>query len=171
MGNSDSDASVCGCLFFDRRIGEDLWRDLMDFHLTRHYVRTGVDEERYGKDGMFYPDPGDSSAPDFRKLYADIGWKSERIPEEITLYSSVAGDLPGLYCHWRPSPDRLGLEHDGDEKDVFPHRWLQVLIDRFVAPAGYLLGGEFSENVYAFGYWGRLTVVVDRNVISGYDLI
>jgi hypothetical protein len=49
---------------------------------------------------------------------------------------------PGGYCQWVPSPDRAGIEWDGNETFYDYSAWLSYLIERFFAPWGLVLTGE-----------------------------
>ena len=98
------------------------------------------------------------------------------IPKEVADYSTVADGAPSLYCHWKPSPDRMGLEFDKCEKAENLLEWLIFLIQYFIEPNGYLLSGEIviEYNVGMSAYvngkiismdWYRNTIVMEDNKI------
>lgn len=135
---------VRGCLFLDRPMNQDLHGRLAAYCLTRHYKRGGED------DGLMALDPDDKDAPDWRALYGRAEWRLGKVPRELLDYSTVARGAPSLYCHWRPSDDRMGLEFDGCEKADCMVAWLRFLIRRFVKPAGHVLNGEVEMQ------WGMM---------------
>ena len=127
-----------GCLFFNKKIKKSLYNTLMDFYNTRHYKRAGKE-----KDGLLYLDPYDKEAPDWRSLYEQQGWDNA-VPKEVADYSTVVDGAPSLYCHWKPSPDRMGLEFDKCGKAENLLEWLKFLIQYFIKPNGYLISGEIT---------------------------
>jgi len=69
--------------------------------------------------------------------------------------------MPDSWCNWRPEgPDTLMAE---DGKAYDPEAWLKYIIDKVLAPDGYLLNGE----VYWYGEdpddQGK--IVVEDNIV------
>lgn len=52
------------------------------------------------------------------------------------------GGTPSNYCQWVPSKDGAGIEWDQNEKFYGYVEWLELLIDRFIKPWGYVLSGR-----------------------------
>ena len=159
-------------LIFDREIEDGLFMSLLDFSRTRHYVRVGLDESIYGPDGSWFPDPEDVGKPDFRKAYCESKMMDDRmgrflkgniaelVPDEILRYSLPARGAPGLWCHWMPTKDRLGLDLENGQELNFALdvSWLKMVIDHFIVPSGRLLSGEVSSN--------EGVAMVENNVIA-----
>lgn len=51
-------------------------------------------------------------------------------------------NTPGLWCHWVPTEDSLGIEWDGGEKFYDYVEWLNFIIKHFLTPWGYELSGS-----------------------------
>jgi len=47
-----------------------------------------------------------------------------------------------VYCQWRPTNDRRGIEWDRGEKFYKYLEWLQYIIDHYLQPWGYKLNGS-----------------------------
>jgi len=63
--------------------------------------------------------------------------------------------FPGFWCQWVPSADGCGIEWDGGEKFYAYDRWLQLIIDRYLKPAGVELSGRVlyrGEDADDIGY-------------------
>lgn len=74
------------------------------------------------------------------------------------------GTQPGLWCQWTPTPDGNYLEWDGNEKFYHYGEWLLYLINRVLAPRGYILNGQVDwrgEEFYDLG-----TLIVEDNVLK-----
>jgi len=54
------------------------------------------------------------------------------------------GNVPGLWCDYRISPDGGYIEWNGSEKSYDMDRWLAYLIKNFFAPAGCVLDGQLE---------------------------
>ncbi len=64
--------------------------------------------------------------------------------DSILDYNEPPGDQPGLWCGWRPNEDDTAIVWDGGEKFYYYVEWLEYLIERFLAPWGYLLNGRMD---------------------------
>lgn len=49
---------------------------------------------------------------------------------------------PGLWCQWVPSEDGNSIEWDGGEKFYNYTEWIVYLINKILAPNGYVLNGK-----------------------------
>lgn len=71
--------------------------------------------------------------------------------------------FPGFWCNWEPTKDGRGIEWNGAEKFYDGDAWMQVVIDRFIAPAGIVANGEIRAEGESHGdVW--LLRVVDNKV-------
>ena len=71
---------------------------------------------------------------------------------------------PSLWCQWIPTEDGLGIEWDGGEKFYEYVEWLKYIIDKILAPKGYVLNGRVhfqGEDSSDFGY-----IVAKDNVVT-----
>jgi hypothetical protein len=72
-----------------------------------------------------------------------------------------------LYCQWQPSQDGRYIEWDGTGKFYSYLGWLDILIDLFLEPWGYMLNGTVNwqgEDEEDFG-----TIVVTDNQIKDFE--
>lgn len=99
---------------------------LRKFSETRRMARKL--DPKYGVEGEFYVDGG-----------GEYGQAHE---PNILNYNSPPRTQPGLWCQWAPTEDNLGIEWNGAEKFYHYVEWLKYLIANFIAPKGYVLGGE-----------------------------
>ena len=97
---------------------------------------------------------------------------TERLRIAINEFSQQRHDprnerVPGYWCQWI-----IGTDYDGNEALVWDENekfynyveWLEVLIERFFAPEGYILNGEVEyqgEDSEDFG-----TIEVKDNVVT-----
>lgn len=49
---------------------------------------------------------------------------------------------PGLWCQWTPNEDGTAIEWDGGEKFYNYVEWIKYIIEKILAPKGYVLNGE-----------------------------
>jgi hypothetical protein len=134
-----------GGFIFDKLLDKDTNKLLDGLATTRRMARN-VDP-KYGVDGEFYVD--------------GPGFYGQDHTEDIITYNDPPRTQPGLWCQWEVR--RLTLK-SGKEVDVlvwnegekFYHyiSWLNYLIEKVIAPAGYILNGEaiwFGEEVNDIG--------------------
>lgn len=95
---------------------------------TRRMARN-VDP-KYGVEGEFYVDGGGSFGQDRDDTIID--------------YNTPPKTQPGLWCQWVPTDDGWYLEWDGNEKFYNYVEWLEYLIEKVLAPKGYVLNGEIN---------------------------
>jgi len=83
-------------------------------------------DTKYGVEGEFYVNDDLSQ------------WgKSDKVVDNNTPPSTQ----PGLWCQWVPTKDGLGLEWDGGEKAYNMEDWIFYIINKYLAPRGYVLNG------------------------------
>ncbi len=71
---------------------------------------------------------------------------------------------PGLWCQWVPTEGGEGIEWDGGEKFYEYVKWLKYIVEKILAPRGYILNGEaewYGEDRNDTG-----TIVVENNVVT-----
>ena len=71
--------------------------------------------------------------------------------------------FPGFWCDWVPTEDNKGIEWNGTEKFYDYVAWLQLIIDRFIAPWNIKLNGSVRYRGESFDDYG--TIIVDNNAI------
>lgn len=89
--------------------------------------------------------------------------------EDIALLQSFArecheeeGPSGSYYCQWVPTSDGSEIKWDGEEKFYDADEWMQYIIDRFLAPAGYLVEGEIDAQGEDVGDRWRIVVRDNR---------
>ena len=85
-------------------------------------------------------------------------------------YNSVAPGVPGLWCQWVPTSNKMSLEWDGVEKFYDYIEWLQYIIDNFLKPEGYEITEDSKvkyrgERFNDIGY-----LAVKDNVVVKHEL-
>ncbi len=124
---------------------------LTKFSETRRMARSVGPE--YGIEGEFYVD-GDG----------DRDWSWSDPKTNVIDYNKPPSTQPGLWCQWVPTDDGSELVWDGGEKFYNYVEWLDYLIDKILAPRGYVINGEckwFGEERSDFG-----TIIVKNNVVT-----
>lgn len=128
-----------GRIELDRALDEELYQFLMKLNETRRMKRDPKKLEEmgftgdYGVEGEFFID--------------GAGYYGQAEDESILDYNRPPKTQPGLWCQWRPTLDRKGLEWDQGEKFYCADEWMMYLIDRILKPAGYVANGT----IYAQG--------------------
>lgn len=92
-------------------------------------VKRKVDP-KYGVEGEFYVD--------------GKGFKGQEDDETVIDGNSPPKTQPGLWCQWIPSDDHQGLEWDGGEKFYESDKWMEYIINRILAPKGYVVNGTIQ---------------------------
>lgn len=109
---------------------------------------------------------------EFKGRFALSSPLSEEQEQKLRAFADechATSEGPGGYCQWVPSPDRAGIEWDGNEKFYDYSAWLSYLIERFFAPWGLVLTGEVQWQGEEVGDIGILSV--KDNVVSTRDLV
>ena len=117
-----------GSFQLDRPLDPDTLALLRGLSSTRRMKRQGLGAE-FGEEGEFYYNPKSN----------DYGQEQE---ESVLDYNSPPASQPGLWCQWAPSDDGLSIWWDGGEKFYHYVEWIEYLIEKILAPRGYLLNGE-----------------------------
>lgn len=135
---------------FDKPLDDDTYNLLEGISSTRRMKRKGLDP-KYGVDGEFYYNP-ESNA---------FGQEDDA---SVVNHNTPPRTQPGLWCQWVPTPDRLHLEWDYNEKFQEYIKWLEYLIEKIIAPRGYVLNGEVEWQGEDSRDIGK--IVVKDNVVS-----
>jgi hypothetical protein len=105
-------------------------------------------DSKYGVEGEFY-------------VADDLGgWNNK---DKVIDCNEPPSTQPGLWCHIVPTDDGEGLEWDGGEKTYSMENWIFYLINRYLAPRGYVVNGvldAFGEE--AGDIW---SIKVEDNVV------
>ena len=121
---------------------------LTKFSETRRMARNVGPE--YGEEGEFYVD--------------GTGWAGQDSDTTVINYNKPPSTQPGLWCQWVPTDDGSELVWDGGEKFYNYVEWLDYLIDKILAPRGYVINGEcqwFGEERDDVG-----VIIVENNKVT-----
>lgn len=110
----------------NKQLSTDDLNFLKKFSDSRRMARN-VDP-KYGIEGEFFVDGNDA-------LF-------ELQDANVIDYNRPPKTQPGLWCDWVPSDDGMFIEWNGGEKFYDYVEWLQYLINRILAPRGYVLNGS-----------------------------
>lgn len=91
-------------------------------------------DAKYGVEGEFYVED-------------DVGSFFKGYEKAVIDNNEPPSTQPGLWCQWVPTEDGDGLEWDGGEKAYNMEDWIFYIINRYLAPRGYIVNGT----VDAFG--------------------
>ena len=145
-----------GRIELNKPLDEELFNFLMKLNQTRRMKRDpqklkemGYPDD-YGIDGEFFVDGG--------------GLFGQEIDDSVMNGDIPPQTQPSLWCRWRPTTDRSGIEWDGGEKFYCADDWMRYLIDSILAPAGYLANGE----IQATGEEVWQLIVTDNEVNTIY---
>jgi len=143
-----------GSLKLNKQLSLDDKTYLEKFSSTRRMARNFPNDE-YGVEGEFFVD-GEG----------DFGQGKE---DNIIDYNRYPITQPGLWCQWVPSEDGWSIQWDGNEKFYNYVEWLEYVIDKILAPKGYVLNGTVDWQGEETEDIGRI-VVIDNvvKVQEGY---
>ena len=137
-----------GKFTLNRKLDDETFTFLKKLAETRRMARK-VDA-KYGIEGEFYVDGTGAFGQDADKTVID--------------QNSPPSTQPSLWLQWVPTEDGLGIEWDGGEKFYEYVEWLKYIIDKILAPKGYVLNGRVhfqGEDSSDFGY-----IVVTNNGVT-----
>jgi len=122
---------------------------LNKLNTTRRMKRKGLDP-KYGIEGEFYVD--------------GKGFAGQDHEDSIIDYNRPPKTQPSLWCQWKPTDDLTGIEWDGGEKFYNPKEWMKYIIDKILAPKGYIANGTIeAQGEETMDHWW---LVVKDNVVS-----
>lgn len=86
-------------------------------------------------------------------------------PSILNLNSPPEGQ-PGLWCQWVPTPSGSAIEWDGVEKFYDYEKWIQYIIEHFLAPWGYRLNGTVEWRGEDWEDIGRIVITDNKIVVD-----
>jgi hypothetical protein len=131
---------------FNKQLSPKMQQYLKLFNETRRMKRN-VDEV-FGVQGEFFVFGGGS-----------YGQAHE---PNIIDFNNQPSTQPSLWCQWTPTEDGMGIEWDGGEKFYSYTEWLVYLINKILAPNGYVLNGVVEYSGEETGDVGEIVVVDNR---------
>lgn len=103
-----------------------------------------------GNEGVYFVNGGR-----FYREYAD---------DKSVIESNLEPEaMPGLWCQWRPTKDRCGLEWDFGEKFYGWTAWLNFIIEHFLTPWGYAISGSVE---WYNGYRSGATIIKNGKAVE-----
>lgn len=117
------------------------------FNETRRMGRQT--DEAFGIDGEFF-------------VFGKGSFGQDNEPTIID-YNTAPRTQPGLWCQWTPSEDLKAIEWDSGEKFYHYTEWLVYLINKILAPNGYVLNGVVTWQGEEIGDVGE--IFVENNVV------
>ena len=120
------DTTFKGRFTLDKPLDDETYTFLLKFNETRRMARK-VDP-KYGVEGEFYVD--------------GKGYMGQDDDDNIIDHNRPPSTQPSLWCQWKPSEDRMGIEWDEGEKFHCYREWLAYIIKNFLTPKGYVLSGK-----------------------------
>lgn len=136
-----------GQFTLNKKLDDETYDLLIGLNETRRMKRN-VDP-KYGCDGEFYVENRNNFGQDREGNIVD--------------YNTPPRTQPGLWCQWRPTEDRLQLEWDQGEKFYGYVEWIVYLIDKILAPRGYVLNGIVNWSGEEMGDIG--SIIVEENKV------
>ena len=112
-------------------------------------------DEAFGIEGEFYVFGG--------------GTFGQNRDENIIDYNREPSTQPGLWCQWVPNEDGTAIEWDGGEKFYSYSEWLFYIINKILAPNGYVLNGSVTWQGEEIGDVGKINVENNIITIAPYD--
>jgi len=117
---------------------------------TRRMKREGL-PEKYGIEGEFFCEDTE-----------DCGQTDNPSQGKIVDYNEPPRTQPGLWCQWKLQEDNQTIKWDGNEKFYGYIEWLKYIIDKILAPKGYIVNGEVEWNGEEQGDTGKVIVVNNK---------
>jgi len=138
-----------GIIELDKPLDKETYTFLKKFSNTRRMKRNLGPE--YGVEGEYYVDGK-----------GDYGQDRE---DNVVDYNAPPSTQPGLWCHWTPTKDKKGIKwDDGGEKFYEAAPWMDYILNKILAPKGYIANGtiEAQGEELADHWW----LHVENNKIS-----
>ena len=140
-----------GSFEFNKQLSPKMLDYLKRFNDTRRMARNT--DEVFGTDGEFFVFGG--------------GFAGQDHEDNILDYNKPPKTQPGLWCQWTPNEDGTELEWDGGEKFYEYTEWLYYLINKILAPNGYVLNGEVDWSGEESGDVGTIHVIDNIVYVNG----
>ena len=140
-----------GKISIDKPLDDGTYDLLVGLSNTRRMKRN---IEGYGIEGEFYI-----------KGSGFIGQDSD---SAVIDYNSPPTTQPSLWLQWIPTEDRQFIEWNEGEKFYYSEEWMRYIIDKILAPNGYLCNGEMTAQGEEMD--DRWKLVVENNVVRRENL-
>ena len=124
---------------------------------TRRMKRAGL-PVKYGVDGEFY-------------CVDDYNWleSKDSVKEGILVDHNIPPcTQPGLWLQWVMKDDRQTIEWDGGEKFYAYVEWMKYIIDKILAPKGYVVNGTICWSGEEVCDNGKLIVKNNKVSMKGF---
>lgn len=143
----------------------NLDRPLDEAHAT--YLRAFNETRRMKRDAAATfgrPDPIRSSADlpvgiEGGYFVGEGGFHGQDDGGDVVEHNNPPTGQPGLWCQWTVGDDNQSIVWDESEKFYDYTRWLEYIIEHFLAPWGYVLNGDVRWRGEEFGDDGTITVI------------
>jgi len=132
----------------NKPLDEETFTFLKKLANTRR-VKRNVDP-KYGVEGEFYVD--------------GTGYMGQDINPSVIDNNNPPRTQPSLWCDWEPTNDRKSIEWNGAEKFYDYVEWIVYIIEKVLAPKGYVLNGEVKYRGESFN--DRGTIVITNNEVA-----
>lgn len=128
-----------GRFLLNRTLDLVIYRFLVRLNVTRRMARNV--NPQYGVEGEFYVDGKDAWGQ------GGIGLYEKKKDPTIIDPNRPPVNQPSLWCPWRPSKDRKGIEWDGQSRGLDNNAsvataWIEYIDNNILKPKGYTLKGE-----------------------------
>lgn len=130
----------------NKQLSPKMKQYLILFNETRRMQRTT--DEVFGVQGEFFVFGGGSFGQNHEPNIVD--------------FNEPPATQPSLWCQWTPSNDGMAIEWDCGEKFYNYTEWLVYLINKILAPNGYVLNGVVEYSGEEVGDVGEIVVVDNR---------
>lgn len=120
------------------------------FSQTRRMKRNV--EAGYGVEGEFF-------------IFGE-GFMGQGDDANVINHNAAPKTQPGLWCQWTPSEDGTAIVWDEGEKFYYYTEWLVYLINKVLAPNGYVLNGTVGYRGEEWDDQGEIVVVNNKVFID-----
>ena len=140
-----------GKISIDKPLDDGTYDLLVGLSNTRRMKRN---IEGYGIEGEFY--------------IKGSGFIGQDRDSTVIDYNSPPTTQPSLWLQWIPTEDRQFIEWNEAEKFYYSEEWMRYIIDKILAPNGYLCNGEITAQGEEMD--DRWKLVVENNVVRRENL-
>ena len=86
---------------------------------------------------------------------------------DVVDFNSPGGEQPSLWCDWQPNEEGTAIVGPEEETKFYEYeKWIEYLIEHFLAPWGYNLNGEVTWSGEEDGDIGKIRV--EHNLVKIY---